>query len=333
MRIITSRIIYLLIFLVNFNYCYQIGMEVPLGSMKNSINILEKYNNHQKNLNSLKKEQNQIIDSQKNKKKIQNQLNKINNEKENLINNFNELLTKYNEENTCLRYYINEYVRYTDLIVSNNYKNYVTKDEEEMNEDEKNKYLLEHKYSNVIVSIQVKLDDDFTRDDQASQLNFNIFDREGNILRRKNNLRQNSMQLAISLYVNTNSELFNKEYIDICFENVRIDQSWKVRKQSSKFAKLNIDFGIPELKKNYEKSTENIRISKTKIKKLQDEVEFIYDQFVNILIKDEEILRNINEDNLTNLSILNTVTIVIIILASTFELIWLYRYLKYEKLI
>ncbi|GMF00504.1 hypothetical protein B5S31_g5536 [[Candida] boidinii] len=310
-------------------------MEVPLGSMKNSINILEKYNNHQKDLNNLKKEQHQIIDSQKNKKTIENQLSKINNEKENLIKNFNELLTEYNEENTCLRYYINEYVRYTDLIVNNNNNNNnnMQKDEKEMNDDEKNKLLLQHKYSNVIVSIQVKLDDDFTRDDQASQLNFNIFDKEGNILRRKNNLRQNSMQLAISLFVNTNSELFNKEYIDICFENVRIDQSWKVKRQNSKFIKLNIDFGIPELKKNYEKSTENIKISKTKIKKLQDEVEFIYDQFVNILIKDEEVLRNINEDNLSNISTLNIVTIIIIILASTFELIWLYRYLKYEKLI
>ncbi|ODV85350.1 hypothetical protein CANARDRAFT_22887 [[Candida] arabinofermentans NRRL YB-2248] len=237
--------------------------------------------------------------------KHQNELNlkKVNNKKKLLIEDkLNQVINEYISSNNCYRYHIRDYINYNDI-------------KSESDND------------NVLIALTIEFEN--LPNNKIQQISLNIIDKHGNIMRRKNNLFESKIHMIIDLPYQKQD--FLTEYFDICFENIKIDQSWKTIPLRVD-AYMNIQFGIPEIVKQYKLQTQGLYNSKSELIKLESVIDSISIGYINS-IEVEKNFRNLNEDTLFTGTILYFSCILVILITSVSQLIWLHNYLKSNGLL
>lgn len=243
-----------------------------------------------------------------------NDLNDIKNSK--ILDDFNNQISKiinnYLINNSCLRFYLNEYSTLENVL---NMKN--------------------SKINNgLLVSINVDFSDtDFHIDQNRQTININILDKDGNTLRRINKVNNDKLNLLIDYPIHSeNLEIYKQQYFDFCFENLKHDKSWN-SVINSIFAKLDLSFGMETIKEKYKESSVYINDISSKLDKIYLEIDAITDQLVENLKTSEPLLRNKNEDTLEKYMKYVIITLIIYIIVNICQISWLIRYLKSHGLI
>lgn len=214
------------------------------------------------------------------------------------------ILTNYLINNSCLRYYLADYINCSQTSVD-------TKTSE-----------------SVMLAFNIELPSDHHIDQRIQRLNLNVLDRNANTLRRINNISQQSLRLLVDYpLTEKTTEFCSEQYVDICFENLMHDRSWN-SKPSSIEVFLEIQFGVEALSERYKQSTKLIDDIANRLGKVDEELDAIVAQLQRNLKTSEPALRNKNEDTLDKFMRLFILSFLIYILANFGQMLWLYKYLK-----
>ncbi|GME81658.1 unnamed protein product [Ambrosiozyma monospora] len=150
------------------------------------------------------------------------------------VQKMREIVTRYVEMNPCFRYYLHEYMDFHEFEFSGNTRNSLT---------------------NALIAIDIQF---LVEPDQRTQvLNLNILDRNFNMLRRKERLVEKDVHMVVDYSFFNDLDKFNSEYIDVCFENIKVDKSWSSRPRVID-AYMTIEFGMSQIVNNYMKSSEDL---------------------------------------------------------------------------
>lgn len=286
---------------INFIDCVKVGMEIPPNSNYNN-DLLTDINLINHEIYSLDFEK-----DQKNFEKLNLKLNKI--------------LESYLIDNSCLRYYLSDYIKFSEINKFNNKKDLVDE-----NRIEGNKKIDSNE--GLMIAFNFKFSSNSEIDSRIQKLNLSLLDKNVNILRRINNINQENLKLLINYPINNkNEEFFNNQYFDLCFENVKYDKSW-----NSKPIPINvfieINFGINEISDKYHQSTLLIYDASKELNKIDNELDLIINQLLKNLETSEPELRNKNEDTLTKFMIYFILTFLIYLIVNFGQIFWLIKYLK-----
>ncbi|KAG7879211.1 hypothetical protein KL905_003390 [Ogataea polymorpha] len=235
-----------------------------------------------------------------------NAMNKLNNkERQLLTERFETAITNYISSNTCLRYYLKDHLEISM---------------------EGDKQL---EMSNILISLDIHINEPI--DAKIQQLNLNVIDRHGNTLRRKNNLQDQNIQMVVDFPLYDHRNDYKVEYLDLCFENIKIDQSWKSSPKDIE-AYTTLKFGVPEILKTYEENSKELLTVKSKLFKIENEVDQIITQ-IRQMLSDESKLRNLNEAILSNFSLFGILIVLILMLSGGVQLWWLINCMKKKSLL
>ncbi|KAG7696366.1 hypothetical protein KL915_002730 [Ogataea haglerorum] len=235
-----------------------------------------------------------------------NTMNKLNKkERQTLTERFETAVTNYLSCNTCLRYYLEDHLE----IDTGNIK--------------------QLEMSNILISLDIHINESI--DTKIQQLNLNVIDRNGNTLRRKNNLQEQNVQMVVDFPLHDHRNGYKLEYLDLCFENIKIDQSWKSVPKDIE-AYVTMRFGIPEILKTYEENSKELLTVKSKLLKIENEVDQIITQLRQML-SNESKLRNVNEASLSNFSLFGILIVLVSILSGAVQLWWLINCMKQKSLL
>ncbi|KAG7816695.1 hypothetical protein KL919_003991 [Ogataea angusta] len=235
-----------------------------------------------------------------------NTMNKLNKkERQILMEQFETAVTTYISCNTCLRYHLRDHLE----VDTENIKPF------EMN--------------NILISLDIHINEPI--DAKLQQLNLNVIDRHGNTLRRKNNLQEQNVQMVVDFPLYDHGNDYTLEYLDLCFENIKIDQSWKSAPKVIE-AYITVKFGVPEILKTYEENSKELLTVKSKLFKVENEVDQILTQ-IRQMLSDESKLRNVNEAILSNFSLFGILIVFILILSGAMQLWWLINCMKQNNLL
>lgn len=285
---------------INFIDCVKVGMEIPPNlnydnDLLTDINLI----NHELYSMDFEKDQ-------KNVEKLNLKLNKI--------------LESYLINNSCLRYYLNDYVKFSDIDKFN--KN-LNNDNNDNNNDKKI-----DSNEGFMIAFNFEFSSNGEIDSRIQKLNLSLLDKNVNILRRINNINQENLKLLINYPLNNkDEEFFNNQYFDLCFENIKYDKSWN-SKPIPINAFIEINFGINEISEKYHQSTLLIYDASNELNKIDNELDIIVNQLLKNLETSEPELRNKNEDTLTKYMIYFILTFVIYLIVNFGQIFWLIKYLK-----
>ncbi|KAG0672273.1 hypothetical protein C6P42_003284 [Pichia californica] len=216
-------------------------------------------------------------------------------------------LDTYLINNSCLRYYLNDYIQFNNI--------------------EPNQMEI-HSNEGFMIAINIEFINEESINSKVQKINLSLIDKNINILRRINNINQRNLKLLINYpLTEKNEEYFNDQYFDMCFENVKYDKSW-TSKQIEVDSNIEINFGIEEISNKYHQSTLLIYDAQNELMKIDKELEIIIDQLLNNLKTSEPELRNKNEDTLDKFMKLFIFTFVIFLIVNFFQGFWLIKYLK-----
>ncbi|QPG73342.1 hypothetical protein FOA43_000652 [Brettanomyces nanus] len=223
-------------------------------------------------------------------------------ELDNAFENLQSAVNDYLICNTCLRYHLNDYVDFDEVDQSPG------------------------GYKGVMVAINIRFQGE--PDHKIQMLNLNVMDRDMNTLRKISGIHEQAVHMAIDYSVLTKDRTsYSKEYIDICFENLKVDRSWNSKPREID-ADMSIEFGMPSIASIYKKSSEKIGKIQKKLLRADTELEAIVKQTLFTRANADNALRDINEDTYAKQTILCTATIVVYIIASLCQTLWLKRYLR-----
>ncbi|VEU20950.1 DEKNAAC101844 [Brettanomyces naardenensis] len=209
--------------------------------------------------------------------------------------------------NSCLRYYVGDFVDFAELDQSPG------------------------GYTGLLIAINLKLED--TPDDKLQSLNMNVMDEQKNILRRKNDIRDRNIHMAIDFpVISKDRESYSDQYIDVCFENLKVDRSWNSHPRGID-SSMSIDFGLPSIASNYEKSNQKMSEIQKEFIKAEGLIESIVQKMYFDMAKSETELRDVNEDTYSKQTMLFVATIVTLCVSTLGETYWLKRYLETHHLV
>lgn len=123
---------------------------------------------------------------------------------------------------------------------------------------------------------------------------------------------------------------FNGQFIYICFENYRINQSWKV-KPIDMFLLLDIKFGVIEINKEVQNSNLMMNKLTESYLSLIDELNKINEFWINLHSIEKE-LRDLNEVILDKISIYYMIIILTFICVSIYQIQWVLNIIKNGKI-
>lgn len=264
----------------------KIGVQIPPNSNTNNDLITE--------INLL----NQEINSNTNN----------NNQLDNLNTKLNKILNSYLINNSCLRYYLSDYIKFSSIRNEINLK---------VNQG-------------LLISFNFQFTNQF--DSKIQKLNLSLIDKYGNILRRSNDIQKDELNFVIDFPIDANNEyMFKNEYFDLCFENLKYDKSWNSKAEILE-SSIEILFGMQSINEKYQKSTKLIDSYSNKLKKIDNELDIIIDQLLKNLKTSEPELRNKNEDTLEKYLKSFIIIFVIFIIVNILQVFWLIKYLKNHNL-
>lgn len=215
-----------------------------------------------------------------------------------------KILTDYLINNSCLRYYLADYINFSQTGI-----------------DPKTS-------ESVMLAFNIEFPSDNHIDQRIQRLNLNVLDRNANTLRRINNINQQSLRLLVDYPLTEKTpEFCSEQYVDICFENLKHDKSWN-SKPSTVEVFMEIQFGVEALSERYKQSTQLIDDIANRLGKVDEELDAIVAQLQRNLETSEPALRNKNEDTLDKFMRLFILTFLIYLLANFGQMFWLYKYLK-----
>ncbi|GMG33471.1 unnamed protein product [Ambrosiozyma monospora] len=220
------------------------------------------------------------------------------------VQKIRELVTRYVEINPCFRYYLHEYMDFREFEFSGNARNSLT---------------------NALIAIDIQF---LIEPDQKTQvLNLNILDRNLNMLRRKERLDKKDVHMVVDYSFFNDLDKFNSEYIDVCFENIKVDKSWSSRPRIID-AYMTLEFGMSQIVNNYKKSSEGLSEQGKKLEEISRELTMISHQLHDNVVNSESKLRNTNEDTNGKVVIMSFCFVCFLTLSCLAQLIWLISYLK-----
>lgn len=293
MNKIKSLIFYLLFWITPVIHGLSIGIQVP-PSLEGSTDLLTEINSIHEELYSL----NNVVRNGWGGRSYKNNIEKIRSLHKQIEISVNNYLLK----NTCLRYYLTEYISFDEL--------------------------KSHRDKGFLVSLNFKING---INDQI--LNLNILDKDANTLRRISKIKERNLNVLIQYPLNEKTEEFYAEqYFDLCFENFKHDKSWSA-KISLLEVYLELAFGIETISQKYQDSTTLLSQVNDELDKIYREVEAVSNDIVKSLKTSEPELRNRNENNLTTYMVLIIIICVIYVIVNFTQIYWLIKYLKNKKLI
>ena len=118
-----------------------------------------------------------------------------------IIDKLKSEMDKYLQLNSCLRYYFQDFVDFSELESS------------------------EGGAAHILLAINVVMENE--PNTRIQSLNLNIMDKDVNALRRKNGIHEHEIHIAVDYPVLSKTrEEYGGEYTDFCFENLKVDRSW-----------------------------------------------------------------------------------------------------------
>ncbi|GMM27614.1 hypothetical protein DAMA08_003300 [Martiniozyma asiatica (nom. inval.)] len=212
----------------------------------------------------------------------------------------------YISNNKCIRYYPSQHIPFEDLNANSN------------------------EHNSVMMAFNINFDN--KPDYNIQKLGLNIMDPSANTLRRISKIHDSTIKLIVDYPLIENSEeYFLNQYIDICFENLKLDHSWKSQPRVIE-ASLEIYFGLTAIKEKYYKSSEIIDSLQNSITAINDDLDILLQQLSDHLKSNETKFRDINEDTLSKYTILGTIVSLFYLLSTCGQIYWLVRYLKINSL-
>lgn len=163
-----------------------------------------------------------------------------------------------------------------------------------------------------IISIGIEIDREITN----QIVSFVVIDNSNNIL-RSSTLKNKVTKLGIG---------FDGDFINICFENYRINQSWKV-KSIDVMVMIDIKLGIGEIIREAKQSDIKIGRLVEEYIKLGEEIKGMTNFWININSIEHEI-RDLNEAILEKVSIYSILVIFGVISVSIYQIQWILNIIK-----
>lgn len=214
------------------------------------------------------------------------------------------IVNDYIINNSCLRYYLDDYVSY--------------------NENEMNSNI----NSGLFVSINFEFDNIHEMDQRSQVFNLNILDKFANTLRRINKIEQNKLNVLIDYpLIEKSQDYLKTQYFDICFENLKYDKSWNSNARPIN-AYIDIFFGLNSISKKYEKTSELIFSISESLDTVYHELEGLTAEYVHYLRNDEPDFRDMNEDTLTKYTVSMLILILVTLSINAIQAFWLIKHLK-----
>ncbi|TID21144.1 hypothetical protein CANINC_003424 [Pichia inconspicua] len=219
-----------------------------------------------------------------------------------------KLVGVYVGKHRCIRYYLKEYFLY---------------DEDEIDS---------HINSGLFINLHFKFEN-LDSDSRKQYLNLLFLDKNADVLRKisKVNDRYLSVLLDYPL-VDKSEEYFNKQYFDVCLENIQYDKSWNA-KLDAVDAYIEFSFGLDAISSIYDESSEIVDTAGENLMKVEKELDTILKQYLNMLKTTEPQFRDKNEDTLTKYMICFAIIFVIYVIVNIAQIIWLIKYLKSHGLL
>lgn len=219
-----------------------------------------------------------------------------------------KLVGVYVGKHRCIRYYLKEYFLY---------------DEDEIDS---------HINSGLFINLHFKFEN-LDSDSRKQYLNLLFLDKNADVLRKisKVNDRYLSVLLDYPL-VDKSEEYFNKQYFDVCLENIQYDKSWNA-KLDTVDAYIEFAFGLDAISSIYDESSEIVDTAGENLMKVEKELDTILKQYLNMLKTTEPQFRDKNEDTLTKYMICFAIIFVIYVIVNIAQIIWLIKYLKSHGLL
>lgn len=219
-----------------------------------------------------------------------------------------KLVGVYVGKHRCIRYYLKEYFLY---------------DENEIDS---------HINSGLFINLHFKFEN-LDSDSRKQYLNLLFLDKNADVLRKisKVNDRYLSVLLDYPL-VDKSEEYFNKQYFDVCLENIQYDKSWNA-KLDTVDAYIEFAFGLDAISSIYDESSEIVDTAGENLMKVEKELDTILKQYLNMLKTTEPQFRDKNEDTLTKYMICFAIIFVIYVIVNIAQIIWLIKYLKSHGLL
>lgn len=219
-----------------------------------------------------------------------------------------KLVGVYVGKHRCIRYYLKEYFLY---------------DENEIDS---------HINSGLFINLHLKFEN-LDSDSRKQYLNLLFLDKNADVLRKisKVNDRYLSVLLDYPL-VDKSEEYFNKQYFDVCLENIQYDKSWNA-KLDTVDAYIEFAFGLDAISSIYDESSEIVDTAGENLMKVEKELDTILKQYLNMLKTTEPQFRDKNEDTLTKYMICFAIIFVIYVIVNIAQIIWLIKYLKSHGLL
>lgn len=219
-----------------------------------------------------------------------------------------KLVGVYVGKHRCIRYYLKEYFLY---------------DENEIDS---------HINSGLFINLHLKFEN-LDSDSRKQYLNLLFLDKNADVLRKisKVNDRYLSVLLDYPL-VDKSEEYFNKQYFDVCLENIQYDKSWNA-KLDTVDAYIEFAFGLDAISSIYDESSEIVDTAGENLMKVEKELDTILKQYLNMLKTTEPQFRDKNEDTLTKYMICFAIIFVIYVIVNIAQIICLIKYLKSHGLL
>lgn len=219
-----------------------------------------------------------------------------------------KLVGVYVGKHRCIRYYLKEYFLY---------------DEDEIDS---------HINSGLFINLHFKFEN-LDSDSRKQYLNLLFLDKNADVLRKisKVNDRYLSVLLDYPL-VDKSEEYFNKQYFDVCLENIQYDKSWNAKLDTVN-AYIEFAFGLDAISSIYDESSEIVDTAGENLMKVEKELDTILKQYLNMLKTTEPQFRDKNEDTLTKYMICFAIIFVIYVIVNIAQIIWLIKYLKSHGLL
>lgn len=219
-----------------------------------------------------------------------------------LRNSLSGKIKEYLMLNTCLRYYLNDVFDFSALDFSKN------------------------AYTGIWIAITVNIDNE--PDHNTQSFNLNVMDRMMNVLRRKDDISQN-LHVAIDYPVRSrNRDEYDKEYVDICFENQKIDLSWNSNPPTIDTYTI-INFGFADIKQESEKLASIVDDTSKSFQEAEVELLNLIKQTDMGMGSAYADLRNATEDTYTKQWMFLTATIILYCMLGVFELLWIRSLLRH----
>lgn len=223
-----------------------------------------------------------------------------------IINNLRQEMNKYLQLNSCLRYYFQDFVDFSELESS------------------------EGSAAHILLAINMIVENE--PNPRVQSLNLNIMDKDMNALRRKNGIHERESHIAVDYPVMSKSrEEYGNEHIDFCFENLKVDRSWSSDPHDINIY-TDISFGLPAIKSNYMESTNRIGKINEKLEKSDTELDAMVNQMQSSMATAYSRLRDMNEDTYSKQTIFYILILCSYFGTCIFEILWLRRVLRLRKL-